>query len=687
MERISNPSYLLGLEITPKQTIQNNTRPTELRKNLQQTQQQLITSISHLGTNLTISLRYIYDPNQSPKLKTYLLINHPHNTQTAEHSEQILSLLTKGKLSQFFTLTPQPNLTPFQNLDWVQTIGEILKHEEFIAPQNYYLPHLFEANQTNDMSAVCDVIHRLDSKLILEITLQTYDNPNQKSLWVNAINQMLAQLDQVNANTSGIKDNILSVTSALYQKYQQSYPNSDLFQYSIKALAENRADAFPVLDTLIHEAIKETPHGKRCRIIQVSKNQPGFSESLEATKNVNISSAIEWEGWHKNNSEMSIANAIQPEKKGLGKFGGNSVSLPDKPSFYYQNQPPMIGGVNSEQNSNLPQLYNAVSDGSGLAKLSSTPTPSRMVDLKPLHRLATAQEISGFFRIAVSQEISIENMTEKSLPVANAEDLFNHHRNLIDADTYIVGIDDKGNPVPSSWAEIPHRLVAGVPGAGKSNFLNWVIFQFIYANPKGKIYIADFAGVDFNFLVKYLKDNVEIVTTIEECQLFVEKLHTDEYQRRIELLKQYEVQNIQQLKEQGVDIPRTLWIIDEAAAIARASDKLQRIIENRLIQYANQGRKCGFHVIFCTQRPTSAIISNQVLDSCEEKIVFRVTEEASGLILENSLAGTIPKKAVGRAVLRGSEGDNIFVNTPYIGIPRKTVSLQDTLWRHLVPES
>jgi hypothetical protein len=680
-------NFPIYYQLYPQRSHQENSQ-TELRKNLHQTQQQLISSISRLGTNLTISLRYIYDPNQSPKLKTYLLINHPDNTQTEEHSEQILSLLTKGKLSQFFTLTPQPNLTIFQHLDWVQMIGEIIKYEEFIAPQNYYLPHIFESNQTNDMSAVCDVIHNLDSKLILEITLQTYHNPNQKSLWVNAINQMLAQLEKVNANTNGIKDNILSVTSALYQKYQQSYPNSDLFQYSIKALAENRVDAFPVLNALIDEAIKETPHGKRCRIIQVSKDKPGFYEGLEATKNVDISSNIEWEGWQKNDSQLLIKNAIQPQKKGLGKFGGDSGSLPEKPSFNHQNQPPLIGGINSEQNQNLPQLYNTVSDGSALAKLSSSPAPSRMVDLKPLHRLVTAQEISGFFRIGIPKEIPIESMTEKSLPVANAEDLFNHHRNLIDADTYIVGIDDQGNPIISSWAEIAHRLVAGVPGAGKSNFLNWVIFQFIYANPTGKIYIADFAGVDFNFLVKYLKDNVEIVTTIEECQLFVEKLHTDEYQRRIELLKQYEVLNIQQLKEQGVDIQRTLWIIDEAAAIARASDKMQRIIENRLIQYANQGRKCGFHVVFCTQRPTNAIISNQVLDSCEEKIVFRVTEEASGLILENSLAGTIPKKAVGRAVLKGSEGDNIFVNTPYIGIPvGKTVSLQDTLWRHLVPES
>ena len=694
MERISNQSYILCLQITPKQTTQETSK-TELRKNIQQTQQQLITSISHLATNLTISLRYIYDPNQSPKLKTYLLINHPHNTQTAEDSEQILSLLTKGKLSQFFTLTPQPNLTPFQKLDWVQTIGEILKYEEFIPPQNYYLPHLFEANQTNDMSAVCDVIHRLDSKLILEITLQTYDNPNQKSLWVNAINQMLAQLDQVNANTSGIKDNILSVTSALYQKYQQSYPNSDLFQYSIKALAENRADAFPVLDALIHEAIKETPHGKRCRIIQVSKDKPGFSESLEATKNVNISSGIEWEGWQKNNSEMSIANAIQPQTKGLGKLRGDFGSLPDKPSFDDQNQPQMIGGVNSEQNPNLPQLYNAVSDGSGLVKSSANPPPSRMVDLKPLHRLATAQEISGFFRIAISKEIPIESMTEKSLPVANTEDLFNYYKSLLEQDSdtyrdcYIVGINDEGNPVISSWAETPHRLVAGVPGAGKTNFLNWVIFQFLYANPTGKIYIADFAGVDFNFLAKHFKDNVEIITTVEECQKLVEKIHTDEYQRRINLLKEAEVQNIQQLREEGVEIQRTLWIIDEAADIALAPSKLKETIQTRLIEYARKGRKCGLHVIYCTQKPSTTIITPQVLESCEEKVVFRVSLAASEAIIETSQAAKISKESRGRAVLMLVGGDdNDYVNTPYIQVPvGKKVLVEDTLWRYLATKS
>ena len=645
------------------------TSQTELPKNLLQTQQQLISSISRLGTNLTISLRYIYDPNQSPKLKTYLLINHPHNTQTAEHSEQILSLLTKGKLSQFFTLTPQPNLTTFQNLDWVQVIGEILKHEEFIEPPNYYLPHLFEANQTNDMSAVCEVLHRLDSKLILEITLQTYDNPTQKSLWVNAINQMLAQLEKVNASTSGIKDNIFSLTSALYQKYQQSYPNSDLFQYSIKALAENRADAFPVLDTLINHAIKETPHGKRCRIIQVSKDKPGFYESLEATKNVDISSAIEWEGWQTNNSQMSIYKAIQPQKKGLAKFAGDAGILPDKPSLYHQNQPPLIGGVNSESNQNLPQLYNPVSDGSGLAKLSSTPPPSRMVDLKPLHRLATAKEISGFFRIAVprsASDVSIEEESNKLPEKLTIEDVVREYSKLITEDTYIVGIDQKGKPCISDFSKIPHRIVAGVPGSGKTNFITSVIYQFLYANPERKIYIADFqAGMHYQLIVDQ-QPSLEMVTELYQCANLLNELWK-EHETRRELMRDKRVRSLTDLKQKhDIKKHRIVLILDEAFYIQNAERKTRESIEKNLMGLAAQARVTGIHIIYCSQRPTPEVIPSQISDNMDERLIFRVQPAASQRLLDDDIAASLPVEPRGRAVYRGLEAELKIVTTPLV---------------------
>ncbi|HZH38545.1 MAG TPA: FtsK/SpoIIIE domain-containing protein [Bacillales bacterium] len=660
-------------EIYPQRSIQETSK-TELRKNLLQTQQQVIRSISHLGTNLTISLRYIYDPHNFPKLKTYLLINRPHNTHTEEHSEQIISLLTKGKLSQFFTLIPQPNLTPFQNLEWVQTIGEILKHEELIAPQNYYLPHLFEANQTNDMSAVCDVIHRLDSKLILEITLQTYHNPNQKSLWVNAINQMLAQLDKVNANTSGIKDNILSVTSALYQKYQQSYPNSDLFQYSIKALAENRADAFPVLNALIDEAIKETPHGKRCRIIQISKDKPGFSESLEATKNVDISSAIEWEGWQKNNSQMSISQAIQPQKKGLAKFGGDSGSLPEKPSFYHQSQPPLIGGVNSEQNQNLPQLYNAVSDGSGLAKLSSTPPPSRIVDLKPLHRLATAQEISGFFRIAVPKvdtntflEGNTNQIPQEFIEVFTIENVVKKYRQHITEDTYVVGITEDGKVCISDFSKIPHRIIAGETGSGKTNFISSVIYQFLYAHPSRQIYIVDFqAGLHYQFIVDQ-QPTVQMVTQNQDCAKLLQELWNEHEKRRQEMLTN-RVRNLNDLKEKhGIIKDRILLIIDEAFYIKTAERDVKKTIETHLNNLAAQSRVTGIHIIYCSQTPTSDIIDSQTSNNMGEKVIFRINSSTdSNRLLGEATAASLPVEPKGRAIYKGLDGQPKLVVTPYV---------------------
>lgn len=660
---MSNLSYFLGLEITPKQNTQEASK-TEIRKNLLQTQQQLI---RRLGTNLTISLRYIYDPDNSPKLKTYLLINQPHNTQTEENSQEILSLLTKGKLSEFFTLTRQPNLTICQNLDWVQIIGEILKHEELIEPQNYYLPHFFEANPTNDMSAVCDVIQRADSKLILEITLQTYDNPNQKS-WVNAINQMLAQLEKVNA--SGTKDNLLSATLALYQKYQQLYPSSDLFQYSIKALAENWGDASVVLSTLIEHATKETPHGKQCRIVKVNKSNPAFSESLEATKKVEISTAIEWEGWQKDISQMLIKNAIEPQKKGLGKFSSNSANLPDKPSFSVPNAPLFTGGINSDPNQSLPQLYNTVSDGSALAKLSSTPPPSRIVDLKPLHRLASAQEITGFFRIAVSRsaaDVPIEEFSNKLPEKLNIEDVVREHGKLITEDSYIVGIDENGKPCISDFSKIPHRIVAGGTGSGKTNFISSVIYQFLYADPSREIYIIDFqAGLHYQFMVDQ-QPTIKMVTQLQECAKVFGQLW-DEHEKRRQQMLEKRVRSLKDLKEKhDISIPRILLIIDEAFYIKTADRDIKKTIETHLNNLAAQSRVTAIHIIYCSQTPTSDIIDTQTSNNMGEKVIFRIDSSTDSMrLLGETTAADLPVDPKGRAIYKGLDGKPKLVGTPKV---------------------
>ncbi|KOR34563.1 MULTISPECIES: FtsK/SpoIIIE domain-containing protein [Planktothricoides] len=682
----------LSFEIYPQQPAEDNIDWRQFCKELLPTQDQTLRSLVGIASNLTVSLRYYYDPKSDPncpELKTYLLIHPLADSQTEEIIEQVNVLLTKGKFSKFFALNRENNFSQFQPLTWVEFIGEVIKNQQFIEP-HYYLPHFIESNSDNDMLDVWEVISGLDNRLILEITLQKYHNPSEKSseksLWVNAIQEMLVQLDKL----TGTKDHLLSTTIALYQKYQQLYAVSDLFQYSIKVLAENRGEASVVLRTLSEHATKETAHSKPCEII-IAKGQPGFAESLQATEKVEIANSIQWSGWQ-NFGQKLIREAIQPKKTGLAKFGDGSLSLTAKPSL------PISG--NSAPNQNPPGGSDIVVRGSSALAKFSAPPPARFVDLKPLSKLVTAQEISGFFRVAVPKNTLNQEM-KTNMPVANSEDLFKHYKGLLEQepdkyrDKYIIGINDAGKPVISSWAETPHRLVAGVPGAGKTNFLNWVIFQFIYANPKGKIYIADFAeGVDFQFLEEYFKTHVEIITTIEECLQLVEKLYTDEYQKRAELLKTYKVQNIQQLRKEKLEekdkIERTLLIIDEAADLAQPSYKLDKSkdqIENRLSEYARKGRKLGLHLIYCTQRPSSVIITPQVLDCCEERMVFRVNETVSESIVETPQAGRISKEAIGRAFLKnvGGGDNNGFVNTPYIEVPRgKKVNVSDTLWQNCV---
>ena len=265
----------------------------------------------------------------------------------------------------------------------------------------------------------------------------------------------------------------------------------------------------------------------------------------------------------------------------------------------------------------------------------------------------------------------------------SAEEIFTKYQDLITKDTYIVGLNNNENPIISSWAEIPHRLIAGLPGAGKTNFLNWIVFQFLYVNPKRRVYIADFGGVDFQHLNK-LELNVEIVDTPEDCPDLVEKIHREEYERRLNLMKEHNVSDLKLLQREGVDIDRTLWIIDEAADIADVSSRLRDSIEKRLKEYARKGRKYGIHVLYCTQRPTTEVVTKQVTDQCEEKTVFRVTSDASQRILDDIIAGSIPKDARGRAWLDGYAG-RMFVNVPKMEKPEGlTIPIADTLWRYFV---
>ncbi|MBD2776354.1 FtsK/SpoIIIE domain-containing protein [Iningainema tapete] len=628
--------------------------------------------------NFTLSIRYFHNPEESSEqqLKLYIIANYSANDSydLQQARDEIASFFEVGSLSAFYKFELlQKELSRIPELKWVNHIGEVIKPEKFNL-QGYYLPYLFEANKDNNMLAVCDVLHRLKEKFLLEITLQVCQSSEDRETLVNALGQMVAQIQLLKSKS---KNAFLDTALKTYTQYQESYVNRNLFKYNIKALAVTRNNIRTVLMTLVQSATKSNSYGEQdyIEIVSRDRDEQKFLESLSATENIEISTAVERNGWKGDFGEKYIREPIQPKLSNeLGDGSTNIYSSPFNPANFSHTALPSSGGaIIQTGNSAITQSTNA------LKKLPL----AQIKDLKPLHRLATLEEISGFFRLVIPGDTPVPGMATTGLHKSTVEEIFNSYSHLITKDEYIVGLDDDGNPVTSSWSEIPHRLVAGVSGAGKSNFLKWIIFQFLYVNPKRRIYIADFGGVDFQWL-NHMGVNVEIETTPENCPNLVEKIHREEYERRLQLMQEYGVSNLKELQDEGVEIDRTLWIIDEAADIADVSSKLRDTIEKRLKEYARKGRKYGIHVIYCTQRPTTEVITKQVTDQCEEKVVFRVSPDASYRILEDAIAGDIPKDAIGRAYLNGSAGQ-MFVNTPFIKMPSGSkVKLSDTLWANLL---
>jgi len=656
----------------------------QVRQSIADSQRGLLQHFLSLGnTNgLALSIRYFYDPNNSKdeRLKIYMIFNYLHNDSQQLNliREEIISFVQISNLSVFYNFDLSPGLNQCQNLEWVNHIGEALKPESFNS-QGYYVPHLFEANKNNNMLNVCDILNRLNEKFLLEITLQVCQKSEDRSEWAKALAQVIPQLQLV---TSHRRDSFFEGALSIYQHYQTTYLHSNLFKYSIKALAQTRSNIRPVLMELVRSATEAKSHGEQdcVEILSRDVDTQKFLKSLKSTENVEICTAVERKGWQDDFGDKLIRQSVKP-KISNNELGDGSTDI-HKPFTSYLADfnnaalaPSSIGEIVRSSPSAITQSFN-----------SSGKSPFALIkDLKPLHRYATLEEISGFFRIVIPGKTPVPGIPQErpKLFKLTAEEIVRKYGQEMteNPDKYIVGMADDGSVVYSSWNNDPHRLVAGRPGYGKSNFLHWIIFQFLYANPKRKVYIADFGGADFQYL-EDMNLNIEIVINSKGCKELVEKIH-QQYEERLSLMRQFKVNNIKKIQARGVEIDRMLWIIDEAAAIARADKELKKVIEQRLEEYVLQGRKFGIHVIYCTQFPTSEVVSRQVRENCGEKVVFRLSPDATDTVLGYRLADEIASAPKGRAFVEGQDGGQ-YVNTPEIILPEETiVPISGTIWRYL----
>jgi len=199
-------------------------------------------------------------------------------------------------------------------------------------------------------------------------------------------------------------------------------------------------------------------------------------------------------------------------------------------------------------------------------------------------------------------------------------------------------------------AKIPHILLGGSTGSGKSVLLKLLIMQCIKKN--AKVYIADFkGGVDF----ASWQNRCQIITE-EKRLLEVLTDIVDELDNRKKIFYSTACADINHYNElAGIPIERIIFACDEVAemldktGLSKEAKEIITQIEGKLSVIARQGRAFGIHLILATQRPDANILTGQIRNNIDFRVCGRADNVLSQIILDNTgAADKIPKDAQGR---------------------------------------
>lgn len=207
--------------------------------------------------------------------------------------------------------------------------------------------------------------------------------------------------------------------------------------------------------------------------------------------------------------------------------------------------------------------------------------------------------------------------------------------------------------VTVNLAHIPHILLGGSTGSGKSVLLKLLLMQALHKG--AEVYIADFkGGVDFP---KIWHEKCRMCFTEEDLLYTLDQLVAVLEYRKTRLAETG-CPNLDTYNEvTGENLPRLIFACDEVAEVLDRTGadserkKLLSQIESRLSTIARQGRAFGIHLILATQRPDATVIPGQIRNNMDFRVCGRVDSVLSQIILDNtSAAEQIPKDARGRFI-------------------------------------
>ena len=207
----------------------------------------------------------------------------------------------------------------------------------------------------------------------------------------------------------------------------------------------------------------------------------------------------------------------------------------------------------------------------------------------------------------------------------------------------VIGKSVSNEVMAFDLAKMPHLLVAGATGQGKSVGLNAIItsllyrmhpssLKFVLVDPK-KVELSLYSKLEHHFLAK-LPDSEEPIITDTQKVVYTLRSLCKEMDLRYDLLKMAQVRNVKEYNEKFLSrrlnpnkghrfLPFIVLIIDEFADLLMTAG---REVEEPVARLAQLARAIGIHLVIATQRPTTNVITGLIKANFPVRIAFRVVQ-------------------------------------------------------------
>ncbi|MCU0724903.1 MAG: DNA translocase FtsK [Planctomycetes bacterium] len=223
----------------------------------------------------------------------------------------------------------------------------------------------------------------------------------------------------------------------------------------------------------------------------------------------------------------------------------------------------------------------------------------------------------------------------------------------------LIGADVAGSPVIEDLAAMPHLLIAGTTGSGKSVCINSVLLSLLLTRTpeQVRLILVDPKQVELAFFAKIPHLYTPVVTDMKKVLGVFEWL-VDQMEQRYDLFHTMQVRNIKAYNELGPEailarkqelgveddeeaeglgfpnqLPYIVLVVDEFAELMFVS---RNEVETQVVRLAQKSRAVGIHIVFATQRPSADVVTGLIKANMPCRVSFQVASRIDSRVVLDS---------------------------------------------------